>query len=55
MTDNVVGFGVGALCGILVPEIHKIGNQDLAFYPSIENNIGGTGVDAAGVGMNFRF
>ena len=55
LTDNVVGFGVGALCGILVPEIHKIGNQDLAFYPSIENNIGGTGVDAAGVGMNFRF
>ncbi len=55
LTDNVIGFGVGALCGILVPQIHKTGIEDLAFYPALDYNIGGTGVDAAGVGMNFRF
>jgi membrane-associated phospholipid phosphatase len=37
-SDVLVGFGVGALCGILVPEIHriKIENISLGLYPSYE-------------------
>ena len=37
-SDVLVGFGIGALCGILVPEIHriKIENVSLGLYPSVE-------------------
>jgi membrane-associated phospholipid phosphatase len=30
-TDIMVGFGVGALCGILVPEFHRINDQNISF------------------------
>jgi membrane-associated phospholipid phosphatase len=41
-SDLLVGFGVGALCGILIPEIHRIGieNTSLGLYSSSE----GTGI-----------
>jgi membrane-associated phospholipid phosphatase len=41
-SDVLVGFGVGALCGILVPEIHriKIENVSMGLYSSFE----GTGI-----------
>jgi membrane-associated phospholipid phosphatase len=41
-SDILVGFGVGALCGILIPEIHriKIENISLGLYSSPE----GTGI-----------
>jgi membrane-associated phospholipid phosphatase len=41
-SDILVGFGVGALCGILIPEIHriKIENISLGLYSSYE----GTGI-----------
>jgi membrane-associated phospholipid phosphatase len=41
-SDIVVGFGIGALCGILIPEIHriKIENVSLGLYSSFE----GTGI-----------
>jgi membrane-associated phospholipid phosphatase len=37
-SDVLVGCGVGALCGILIPEIHriKIENVSLGLYPSYE-------------------
>ena len=40
--DIAVGFGIGALCGILIPEIHriKIENVSLGLYSSYE----GTGI-----------
>ncbi|MGA3287766.1 MAG: phosphatase PAP2 family protein [Bacteroidota bacterium] len=41
-SDILVGFGIGALCGILIPEIHriKIENVSLGLYSSYE----GTGI-----------
>jgi membrane-associated phospholipid phosphatase len=41
-SDILVGFGVGALCGILIPEIHRIRieNISLGLYSSFE----GTGI-----------
>jgi membrane-associated phospholipid phosphatase len=41
-SDLLVGFGVGALCGILIPEIHRIRieNTSVGLYSSLE----GTGI-----------
>ena len=41
-SDVLVGFGVGALCGIVIPELHriKIENVSMALYSSYE----GTGI-----------
>jgi len=41
-SDMLVGFGVGALCGILIPELHrtKIENTSLGLYSTFE----GTGI-----------
>jgi membrane-associated phospholipid phosphatase len=37
-SDVIVGYGIGALCGILIPEFHriKIENVSLGLYPSFE-------------------
>lgn len=55
LTDNLIGFGIGAACGILVPEFHKIGDKNLDVYPTAQTNIMGTGIDAKGIGMNYTF
>lgn len=55
LTDNLIGFGIGAACGILVPEIHKIGNEKLDVYPSVNYNVLGTGIEAKGIGMTYSF
>ncbi len=55
LTDNLIGFGIGAACGILVPEIHKIGNDKLDIYPTTQTNVMGTGIDMKGIGMNYSF
>ncbi|MGA8852675.1 MAG: phosphatase PAP2 family protein [Christiangramia sp.] len=55
LTDNLIGFGVGAACGILVPEIHKIGNEKLDVYPTVNKNVLGTGIDTRGIGVNYSF
>ena len=34
LTDNIVGYGIGALSGILIPELHKKKNETFSFYPS---------------------
>jgi len=54
-TDNLIGFGIGAACGILVPEIHKIGNEKLDIYPTVNTNVMGTGIDTKGIGFNYTF
>ena len=55
LTDNLIGFGIGAACGILVPEIHKIGNERLDVYPTAQTNVMGTGIDTKGIGLNYSF
>ncbi|MGB7784884.1 MAG: phosphatase PAP2 family protein [Salinimicrobium sp.] len=34
LTDNIVGYAIGALSGILIPELHKKKNERFSFYPS---------------------
>ncbi|MCH4823826.1 phosphatase PAP2 family protein [Gramella lutea] len=55
LTDNLIGFGIGAACGILVPEIHKIGNNRIDIYPTAQANIMGTSIDSKGLGLNYSF
>jgi membrane-associated phospholipid phosphatase len=45
-SDILVGFGVGTLCGILIPELHriKIENVSMGLYSSVE-----------GTGINFKW
>lgn len=33
-TDVITGYVVGALSGLLIPELHKRGNENLSFYPT---------------------
>lgn len=33
LTDNLLGYGVGMACGILIPELHKAKNENLSIQP----------------------
>lgn len=55
LTDNIIGFGIGAACGILVPEIHKKDNENLDVYPTVSYNVLGTGINTKGIGMTYSF
>lgn len=48
LTDVILGYGIGALSGILVPELHKKKNSNFSFYPSY-------GRDYQGIGIGYRF
>ncbi|AVR47528.1 PA-phosphatase [Christiangramia fulva] len=53
LTDNIIGFGIGAISGILIPQLHKIGNEKVEVYPAVNTNIRGTGINSQGIGINF--
>lgn len=55
LTDNLVGFAVGAASGILIPEIHKKKNKNLDIYPTMSFNIGGLNLPTQGLGLNYQF
>jgi membrane-associated phospholipid phosphatase len=38
LTDNLLGYGVGMACGILIPELHKAKNVNLSIQPVISFN-----------------
>ena len=48
LTDTMLGYGVGALSGILIPELHKKGNENLSVNPSF-------GKYHKGISINYRF
>lgn len=55
LTDNLVGFAVGAASGILIPEIHKKKNKNLDIYPTMSLNIRGMNMPTQGLGVNYQF
>ncbi len=55
LTDNIIGYGIGAACGILIPEIHKKANENLDIYPTVKTNILGTGINSKGIGLTYHF
>lgn len=40
ITDNILGYGVGALSGILIPELHKKENANYSLTPTFGNYMG---------------
>jgi len=48
LTDNILGYGVGMACGILIPELHKKKNTNLDVAPVM-------GLNYQGIGMTYTF
>ncbi len=55
LTDNLIGYAVGAASGILIPELHKSKNENLKIYPTMGLNPGGLNSNYQGLGMNYSF
>ncbi|SDB44384.1 PAP2 superfamily protein [Flavobacteriaceae bacterium MAR_2010_188] len=53
LTDVLLGYGLGATVGILVPELHKIKSDRLSFYPTGGRNQ--LGIQYNALAMNYRF
>lgn len=47
-TDNLVGYGVGALSGILIPELHKKDKENFVLIPTLSTNF-------KGLSMRYKF
>lgn len=48
LSDNILGYGIGALSGILIPEFHKKENSQLILSPAM-------GAEYQGVSMSYTF
>lgn len=55
LTDNIIGYVVGAASGILIPELHKKEKKNLQIYPSMGFNHRGLNFNSHGVGINYQF
>lgn len=55
LTDNIIGFAVGAASGILIPELHKKKNENLEIYPTMGFNHQGLNVNSQGIGLTYKF
>lgn len=55
LTDNLIGYAVGAASGILVPELHKKKNKNLGIYPTMGLRYQGMDFSAQGIGVNYQF
>lgn len=55
LTDNLIGYMVGAASGILIPEIHKKENRNLNIYPATGFVPGEQIIITRGIGMSYKF
>ncbi|RKS50559.1 PAP2 superfamily protein [Gillisia mitskevichiae] len=55
LTDNLVGYGIGAAAGILIPELHKKANKNLQIYPTTSFNQGEYNFSSQGLALNYQF
>ncbi|MBZ9631457.1 phosphatase PAP2 family protein [Salegentibacter sp. LM13S] len=55
LTDNIVGAIVGAASGILIPELHKKGKENIDLYPTASFNVNGTGINTKGLALSYKF
>ncbi|WP_026838134.1 phosphatase PAP2 family protein [Gillisia sp. JM1] len=55
LTDNLIGYGVGAAAGVLIPELHKKGNKNIQIYPSTSFNKGEYNFISQGLGVSYQF
>lgn len=55
LTDNIIGYAVGAAAGILIPEVHKKGNENIDIYPTASYNMHGMGINTEGIAISYTF
>lgn len=55
LTDNIAGMIVGAASGILIPELHKKGKENIDVYPTASFNVNGTGINTKGLALSYKF
>lgn len=55
LTDNLIGFAVGAASGILIPELHKKENKNLEIYPTMTSYQNGMNITSQGLGITYQF
>ncbi|CAM4338782.1 phosphatase PAP2 family protein [Gillisia hiemivivida] len=55
LTDNLIGYGVGAAAGVLIPELHKKADKNLQIYPSTSFNHGEYNFSSQGLTLNYQF
>lgn len=55
LTDNLIGFAVGAASGILIPELHKRTNDNLQVYPVTGLLKSERNVSSSGMAMKYKF
>lgn len=54
LTDNIIGFAVGAASGILIPEFHKKTNEKINVYPTMSFNMRGLNISTPGLGVSYQ-
>lgn len=55
LTDNLIGYTLGAASGILIPELHKKKNKNLQIYPTMGFNQGEVNMTSQGLGITYLF
>jgi len=55
LTDNLIGYAVGAATGILIPEFHKRTKHNLQIYPVIGILKSEFNLDSSGMAMSYKF
>ncbi len=55
LTDNIIGYAVGAASGIIIPEIHKKKNKNVEIYPTMSFHQMGENINAQGLGFTYTF
>lgn len=52
LSDSIIGYGVGALSGILIPQIHKKKDPNLSLSPTMGNIMG---QEYSGIHLSYQF
>lgn len=55
LTDNIIGYAMGAASGIIIPEIHKKKNKNLEIYPTMSFHPLGENFNSQGLGLTYTF
>jgi len=55
LTDNLIGYVVGAASGILIPELHKRTNDNLQVYPVTGILKSELNMNTSGMAMRYKF
>lgn len=55
LTDNIIGYAVGAASGIIIPEIHKKNNKNVEIYPTMSFHQMGENFSSQGLSLTYTF